>query len=128
MPKQNSMYPGGGGAAGGLPEQLMNNPMMTNMAMQYGQDIVGRGGEEIKKNLDKFVSIGQLKYYFAVDTAYVGKKLGILLFPFTRTDWAIKVRKKFSKQSLATRSCAWLRATPGLETKKRRILLRRILF
>lgn len=52
------------------------NPMVANMAMQYGQDFVGKGGEEFKKNLDKYVSIGQLKYYFAVDTSYVGKKLG----------------------------------------------------
>lgn len=63
---------------------------MTGMAMQYGQDFMGRGGEEIKKNLDKYVSIGQLKYYFAVDTSYVARKLGVLLFPFTRNDWAIK--------------------------------------
>ena len=46
------------------------------MAMQYGQDMVGRGQEELKKNLDKYVSIGQLKYYFAVDTNYVGRKIG----------------------------------------------------
>lgn len=52
------------------------NPMMTDMAMQYGQDMMGKGQEELKKNLDKYVSIGQLKYYFAVDTTYVAKKLG----------------------------------------------------
>jgi hypothetical protein len=28
------------------------------------------------------VSTSRLKYYFAVDTSYVGKKLGLLLFPF----------------------------------------------
>lgn len=71
-------------------DNLINNPMVTGMAMQYGQDIVGRGGEEIKKNLDKYVSIGQLKYYFAVDTNYVTRKLGLLLFPFTKSDWSIK--------------------------------------
>ena len=64
--------------------------MVSGMAMQYGQDMMGRGQEEIKKNLDKYVSIGQLKYYFAVDTSYVAKKIGVLLFPFTRSDWAIK--------------------------------------
>ena len=52
------------------------NPVVANMAMQYGQDIMGKGQEELKRNLDKYVSIGQLKYYFAVDTKYVGKKLG----------------------------------------------------
>ena len=76
-------------ATGGI-ENFIGNPMVTGMAMQYSQDIVGRGGEEIRKNLDKYVSIGQLKYYFAVDTSYVAKKIGVLLFPFTRSDWAIK--------------------------------------
>ncbi len=55
---------------------MIANPLVTDMAMQYGQDLVGRGQEELKKNLDKFVSIGQLKYYFAVDTNYVGRKIG----------------------------------------------------
>ena len=61
-----------GGMFGGNAEQLMSNPLVTGMAMQYGD----KAQEEIKKNLDKYISIGQLKYYFAVDTNYVGKKLG----------------------------------------------------
>merc|ERR1719384_589931 len=60
--------------------------MATGMATQF----LSQSGVEIPKNLDKYVSIGQLKYYFAVDTSYVAKKLGVLLFPFTRSDWAIK--------------------------------------
>ena len=40
-------------------ENFIGNPMVTGMAMQYSQDIMGRGGEEIKKNLDKYVSIGE---------------------------------------------------------------------
>merc|ERR1711976_567927 len=67
---------------------------MANMAMEYGQNIMGKGGEEIRKNLDKYVSIGQLKYYFAVDTTYVGKKLGVLLFPFMRSDWSVKYNQE----------------------------------
>ena len=57
---------------GGGAEQLMSNPVMTGIATQY----LDKGQEEIKKNIDKYISIGQLKYYFAVDTAYVGRKLG----------------------------------------------------
>lgn len=33
--------------------------------------------------LDRFIPISRLKYYFAVDTMYVGKKLGLLVFPYT---------------------------------------------
>lgn len=35
--------------------------------------------------VERFLSVSKLKYYFAVDTAYVGKKLAILLFPFGHT-------------------------------------------
>ena len=35
--------------------------------------------------LEKYVSVSKAKYYFAVDTTYVGKKLGLLVFPFTHT-------------------------------------------
>ena len=64
---------------GGGAEQLMANPVVTGMATQY----LGQGQEEIKKNIDKYISIGQLKYYFAVDTNYVGRKLGTCLDRFT---------------------------------------------
>ena len=57
---------------GGGAEQLITNPVMTGIATQY----LDKGQEEIKKNIDKYISIGQLKYYFAVDTSYVGRKLG----------------------------------------------------
>ena len=35
--------------------------------------------------LEKYVSTSKLKYYFAVDTKYVGKKLGLLMFPYAHT-------------------------------------------
>jgi len=70
--------------------QMLQDPMVTNLAMSYGRDFVGKGQEEIKKNIDKYVSISQLKYYFAVDTTYVSKKLGLLLFPFAHKDWSIR--------------------------------------
>ena len=57
---------------GGGAEHLISNPMVAGIANQQFE----KGREEIKKNLDKYISIGQLKYYFAVDTNYVGKKLG----------------------------------------------------
>jgi len=76
------------------PNQLMANPVVTDMAMQYGQQFVGKGQEEIRKNVEKYISIGQLKYYFAVDTSYVTRKLAILLFPFARNDWTIKYNQE----------------------------------
>jgi len=96
------MYPGSQpqvGYPGGQPGQtqfmmpgatVLQDPMVTNLAMSYGRDFMGKGQEEIKRNLDKYVSISQLKYYFAVDTTYVTKKLSILLFPFVHKDWSIR--------------------------------------
>merc|ERR1712165_19008 len=78
------------GMFGGGAGQIISNPVITGFATQY----LDKGQEEIKKNLDKYISIGQLKYYFAVDTNYVGKKLGLLLFPFAQKDWSIKYNQE----------------------------------
>ncbi len=40
--------------------------------------------------MDRWFSISKLKYYFAVDTTYVAKKLLLLLFPFINRDWSVK--------------------------------------
>lgn len=85
------MPPGAGGAQFMMPgATVLQDPMVTNLAMSYGRDFMGKGQEEIKRNLDKYVSINQLKYYFAVDTTYVTKKLSLLLFPFVHKDWSIR--------------------------------------
>ncbi|KAL3874850.1 hypothetical protein ACJMK2_037812 [Sinanodonta woodiana] len=70
-------------------QQFLSDPM-ANMAMQYGTSLAGQGKEYVNKNLEKYVSTSKLKYYFAVDTSYVGKKLMLLLFPFSHSDWSIK--------------------------------------
>ncbi|XP_077995386.1 protein YIF1B-A-like isoform X2 [Glandiceps talaboti] len=75
----------GGGMAG---QQVLNDPM-ANMAVQYGASLAGQAGHMMEQNVDRFVSMSKLKYYFAVDTTYVGKKLALLCFPFTHQHWAI---------------------------------------
>lgn len=81
---------GGPPGAGQFPgAQYLNDPM-ANMAMQYGQSLAGQGTDFVNKNLEKYVSTSRMKYYFAVDTTYVMKKLGMLCFPFTHSDWSIK--------------------------------------
>ncbi|GLG99732.1 Protein YIF1B-A [Gryllus bimaculatus] len=73
-----------------IPSQLLNEPVVTNMAMQYGQALVGSGKQMVDRELGKYIPVSRLKYYFAVDTTYVTKKLGLLLFPFTHSDWSVK--------------------------------------
>lgn len=92
---------GGGGAApqpkgtayGGMPtipgQQMFQDPMMQNMAMQYGTNVAAQGKEFVEQSLGKYVSMAKVKYYFAVDTQYVLKKLKLLFFPFTHTDWSV---------------------------------------
>jgi len=70
--------------------QLPLDPMVTNMAMNYGADIVNQKKKEVEGMMEKYVSIGQLKYYFAVDNSYVTRKLRLLLFPFIHSDWSIR--------------------------------------
>jgi len=74
---------GGGEQSNFMPTQFLQNPVMANMAMQYGQSLVGQGKEALDRELNKYVSTSRIKYYFSVDTAYVAKKLALLLFPFT---------------------------------------------
>lgn len=81
--------PGGPGPEQQFAQQYLNNPM-ANMAMQYGSSLAGQGKDIVDKNIEKVMSSSKVKYYFAVDTAYVGKKLGLLFFPFTHSDWSIR--------------------------------------
>ena len=41
--------------------QLPLDPMVTNMAMNYGADIVNQKKKEVEGMVEKYVSIGQLK-------------------------------------------------------------------
>lgn len=66
--------------------QLLAQPVVTNMAVQYGNALVGTG----KQHLEKYVPVTALKYYFAVNTDYVFAKLMLLFFPFTHNDWSVK--------------------------------------
>nr|XP_022907246.1 protein YIF1B [Onthophagus taurus] len=65
-------------------------PMVQDMAYQYGQQLANTGKTMVQQEIQKYVPLIKLKYYFAVDTKYVISKLGLLLFPFTHSDWSIK--------------------------------------
>lgn len=83
------MQPGGQNFPGA---QFMSDPMASALS-QYGQSIAGQGTEMIGKNVEKFVSSSKLKYYFAVDTVYVAKKLSLITFPFMHKDWDVKFQQ-----------------------------------
>ncbi|CAN7941586.1 unnamed protein product [Ixodes pacificus] len=97
QPPQYAMPPGQGAwpgyapppNSGFQPQQILSDPMAA-MAMQYGSALAGQGKDMMNEKLEKYVSWSKLKYYFAVDNAYVCKKLALLFFPFSHSDWAVK--------------------------------------
>ena len=63
---------------------VFQNPLIAGVASQYGQNLMGQGKEMVDQHLGKYSQkLQNLKYYFAVDTKYVVKKVGLLFFPFT---------------------------------------------
>ncbi|XP_013415404.1 protein YIF1B-A [Lingula anatina] len=73
-------------------QQLFQDPM-AGMAMQYGTSLAGQGKDLVQKNIEKYVSTSKVKDYFDVDTVYVCKKLGLLVFPFTHTEWSVRYQE-----------------------------------
>ncbi|KAG8536999.1 hypothetical protein GDO81_025245 [Engystomops pustulosus] len=75
-------YHNHGSPALGIPTQAFLSEPMSNFAMAYGSSLATQGKEMVDKNIDRIIPVNKLKYYFAVDTVYVGKKIGLLLFPY----------------------------------------------
>lgn len=92
QPMNMGGYPGGTQMNSGfaIPPQMFAQPMVADLAMQYGASMVGAGRQIVDRELEKYVPVSKFKYYFAVDTMYVTKKLRLLFFPFTHSDWSVK--------------------------------------
>ncbi|XP_004530635.1 protein YIF1B-B isoform X2 [Ceratitis capitata] len=76
---------------GGVPQFAMfQQPIVQDMAMQYGQRLADQGKQLVENQFEKWVSVAKLKYYFAVDNKYVINKLRLLFFPFTHRGWSLK--------------------------------------
>ncbi|XP_030773544.1 protein YIF1A isoform X1 [Rhinopithecus roxellana] len=82
-------YPAPGADVAFSVNHLLGDPM-ANVAMAYGSSIASHGKDMVHKELHRFVSVNKLKYFFAVDTAYVAKKLGLLVFPYTHQNWEVQ--------------------------------------
>ncbi|KAF5273717.1 hypothetical protein FQR65_LT17125 [Abscondita terminalis] len=83
---------------GNAPQNQIGNvfaqPIVQDMAYQYGQQLANQGKTMVTKGIEQYVAISRLKYYFAVDTKYVISKLGLLLFPFMHSDWSVKYEQE----------------------------------
>ncbi|GAB0093710.1 protein YIF1B [Sergentomyia squamirostris] len=93
--QQQMPFPGGAPqqpGMGGFPGQfsMLQQPIVQDMAMQYGQKLADQGKELVHREFEKYIPVTRFKYYFAVDNKYVINKLRLLFFPFTHTDWSLK--------------------------------------
>ena len=79
--QQPSPMPGSEGSGFTVPSQYLSDPLVNAAALTYGQ-FVGSGKKYVDKEIEKYVPVSRLKYYFAVDTAYVYKKLSLIMFPY----------------------------------------------
>lgn len=84
-PNAQQTVPGGApGGTSGVPGNfsMLQQPIVQDMALQYGQRLADQGKQLVESHFEKYVPVTRLKYYFAVDNNYVVKKLMLLLFPF----------------------------------------------
>ncbi|CAH0728683.1 unnamed protein product, partial [Brenthis ino] len=93
-PAANFGYMGGYGQAP-MPTpahigSMIQQPIIQDMALQYGNQLAAQGREAVQRELGRYVPVSRLRYYFAVDTRYVMKKLILILFPYTHQDWFVK--------------------------------------
>ncbi|XP_055906071.1 protein YIF1B-B isoform X2 [Eupeodes corollae] len=92
-PQQQQQQSGNLPNAPQLPPQqfaMFQQPIVQDMAMQYGQRLADQGKQMVETQFEKYVPVAKLKYYFAVDNNYVINKLRLLFFPFTHKDWSLK--------------------------------------
>ncbi|KAG8522627.1 Protein YIF1A [Galemys pyrenaicus] len=82
-------YPAPGAEVAFNVNHFLGDPM-ANVALAYGSSIASQGKDMVHKELHRFVSVNKLKYFFAVDTTYVAKKLGLLVFPYTHQSWEVQ--------------------------------------
>ncbi|XP_077434201.1 protein YIF1A isoform X3 [Vanacampus margaritifer] len=66
---------------------------MASAAVMYGSSLANQGKDMVNKEISRFMSVNKLKYFFAVDTRYVMKKLMILMFPYTHQDWEVRYHR-----------------------------------
>ncbi|KAJ0173416.1 hypothetical protein K1T71_010565 [Dendrolimus kikuchii] len=73
---------------------MLQQPIVQDMALQYGNQLAAQGKEAVQRELGKYVPVTRLRYYFAVDTRYVMKKLLLIMFPYTHKDWMMKYEQE----------------------------------
>uniref|UniRef100_A0A671LLY3 Protein YIF1 n=1 Tax=Sinocyclocheilus anshuiensis TaxID=1608454 RepID=A0A671LLY3_9TELE len=66
---------------------------VASAAMMYGSSLANQSKDIVNKEINRLMSVNKLKYFFAVDTKYVMKKLLLLMFPYTHQDWEVRYHR-----------------------------------
>lgn len=84
-----SMGTGGGGDFQAfMPFQELTGSAATQLGVQFGKSAFVAGQQYVQQNMDKYVPLSTVKYYWNVNTSYVRRKILLVLFPFLHKSWA----------------------------------------
>ncbi|KAI9204427.1 YIF1-domain-containing protein [Polychytrium aggregatum] len=64
-----------------------DNPT-AQIGVQFGKSALEHGSKVVSQNINRYVNVSQMKYYWDVSNTYVLQKLSILVFPFRHKSWA----------------------------------------
>lgn len=80
-----------------MPSMIPNVPTALNsiltdpnaqLGFEVGRNALNYGQEYIGRNMEKYVSVGMLRYYFQVSNFYVLRKILLVIFPWRHKPWS----------------------------------------
>ncbi|KAJ2340632.1 Transport protein yif1 [Coemansia sp. RSA 2671] len=83
---QQGPLPGQSTPYGLFAQNLQSNPA-AQMGMQFAGNAMNAMQENVQQNVERYVSMRQLKHYFDVSNIYVLSKLRALVFPWMQKSW-----------------------------------------
>ncbi|CAN6607029.1 protein transport protein Yif1p [Trichomonascus vanleenenianus] len=74
------------GFGGGSYPNIFNDPS-AQIGIEVGRNAFNYGQEYIGRNINQYVSVSALQYYFQVSNSYVLRKILLVLFPWRHKPW-----------------------------------------
>ncbi|KAJ2901160.1 Transport protein yif1 [Coemansia aciculifera] len=71
----------------GMFAQNLQNNQAAQLGMQFAGNAMNAMQENVQQNVERYVSMRQLKHYFDVSNIYVLSKLRMLVFPWMQKSW-----------------------------------------
>ncbi|OAJ36084.1 hypothetical protein BDEG_20296 [Batrachochytrium dendrobatidis JEL423] len=69
------------------------NDFQGSAAGQIGMQLGTQAFAQVQQNINRYVNVTQLRYYFNVSNSYVLNKVRLLLFPYRHKSWSRLVRR-----------------------------------